>query len=391
MNEIFYPYKFRLLPNKQQIVLLNKYFGATRFVYNYFLNKRKEQYTNSGYSDNYYKQSKELTLLKKTEEYKWLKEINSQVLQYSLRMLEVAYTNFFKKISGFPNFKKKKGKNSFTIPQFCKLENNKIIIPKFDSGIKIIKHRDVVGKIHTMTISKDSDGKFYVSILTSKEYNSINKTNKSIGIDLGIKDLVVTSDGNIYKNHKFLKKYENKLKTAQKHLSRKQKDSNSFEKQKRKVAKIHKKIFNSRNDKLHKISTDLVKKYDIICCENLNVVGMFKNRKLSKAVSDSCFGNFIFYLTYKCERENKTLIKVDRYFPSSQMCYNCGYINKLVKNLNIRNWICPNCGTEHNRDINAAKNILREGLKSLSAGTYDYTNGDNVRLACKQLSMKLEA
>ena len=391
MKTIYKTYKFRMYPNAEQQELLGKYLGCVRFVYNHFLNERKAQYKETQKSDNYYEQAKKLTLLKKQKEYSWLKEINSQTLQYSLRHLESAYLNFFRGYSKFPKFKSKKNINSFVVPQFCYIDGNSISLPKFKSNIKIKKHCEVKGNVHSMTISKDYDEKYYVSILIEQSYEPIQKSNKYVGIDLGLKDFVITSDEKIYKNHRYTKKYERKLIKAQKHLSRKQKDSHSFENQRRKVAKIHKKISNSRNDVLHKVSTELVRNYDIICCENLNVKEMIKNHKLAKYIADVSWGTFINYLKYKCEREDKTLVKINRFFPSSQTCSECGYINQSTKNLNVREWICPKCGKHHNRDLNASINILREGLKTLSAGTVDYTCGDDVRLACKQSSVKLEA
>ena len=380
-----------MYPNTEQQELLGKYFGCTRFVYNYFLNERMEQYKTTQKSDNFYTQSKKLTQLKKQDDYGWLKEVNSQSLQFTLRCLDTAYVNFFRGNSRFPRFKSKKSKNSFTVPQACSVVDNSISLPKFKSTIKIKKHQDISGNVRSMTISEDCDGKYYVAILTEQSYEPIQKSNKSVGIDLGLKDFVITSDGKVYKNHRYTKKYERQLSKAQKHLSRKKKDSRSFENQRRKVVKIHKKISNSRNDVLHKVSTGLVRNYDIICCEDLNVKGMIKNHKLAKHIADASWGTFINYLEYKCEREDKTLVKINRYFPSSQTCSECGYINQNTKDLSVREWTCPKCGVHHNRDLNAAINILREGLTTLSAGTADYTGGDDVRLACKQLSVKPEA
>ena len=391
MKTIYKTYKFRMYPNTEQVELLGKYFGCTRFVYNYFLNERMEQYKATQKSDNYYDQAKKLTLLKKHEEFVWLNEINSQTLQHSLRHLESAYLNFFRGNAKFPRFKSRKDRNSFVVPQFCSVVGNSISLPKFKSNIKIKKHQEISGNVRSMTVSKDCDGKYYVAILTEQLYEPIQKSNKSVGIDLGLKDFVITSDGKVYKNHRYTKKYERKLSKAQRHLSRKQKDSRSFENQRRKVVKIHKKISNSRNDVLHKVSTELVRNYDIICCENLNVKGMIKNHKLAKHIADVSWGTFVNYLEYKCEREDKTLVKINRYFPSSQTCSDCGYINQSIKDLCVREWTCPKCGKHHNRDLNAAINILREGLTTLSAGTVDYTGGDDVRLACKQLSAKPEA
>ena len=357
-----------MYPTAPQKELLDKHFGCTRFVYNYFLNERKEQYRLTGKSDTFYTQERKLTILKKDEQYSWLREVNSQSIQFSLRNIEKAYLNFFRGNAKFPRFKSKRGRNSFTVPQHCSVVSDTIILPKFKTPIKIKTSRGIVGKVNSMTVSKDFDGKYYVSILTEQDYEPLEKTNKSVGIDLGLKDFVVTSDGYRYKNHRYLKKYGRRLKKAQQHLSRKQKGSRSYENQRRMVSKIHKKISNSRNDMLHKVSTDLVRKYDVICCEDLNVKGMMKNHKLAKSISDASWGTFITYLQYKCEREDKTLIKINRYFPSSQTCNQCGYINQSTKNLSVRTWECPHCGTVHGRDINAAINILNEGKKIYRQG-----------------------
>ena len=194
-----------------------------------------------------------------------------------------------------------------------------------------------------------------------------------------------------YKNNRYTKKYQRKLKRAQQHLSRKQHGSRQYEKQRLKVARIHEKIANCRVDNLHKVSTELVRQYDIICVEELNVKGMMKNHKLAKHITDVSWGTFVQFLSYKCELNEKTLVKIGRYYPSSQSCNKCGYVNKKVKDLKVREWTCPHCGKHHDRDVNAAKNILKEGLIDISAGTADYTDGDGVRLGNKQLSVKSEA
>jgi len=381
MKTIYKTYKCRMYPTAPQKELLDRHFGCVRFVYNYFLNDRKEQYKATGKSDNFFAQEKKLAVLKRNENFSWLKEVNSQSLQYALRCIDTAYANFFKGNARFPRFKSKRNRNSFAVPQHCSVVGGTIIIPKFKAPITIKASREILGKVNSMTVSRDCDGKYYVSILTEQEYEPIEKTNSIVGIDLGLKDFVITSDGNKYANHKFLSKYEKLLKRAQKHLSRKRKGSHSSEKQRRKVASIHKKVANSRNDMLHKVSTDLVRKHDVICCEDLNVKGMMKNHKLAKSISDASWGTFITYLQYKCEREDKILIKINRYFPSSQTCSKCGHVNKSTKNLSVRMWKCPNCGASHDRDVNAAINILNEGIKmNTSAGTVDYTGGGDVRL-----------
>lgn len=361
-------YKFRIYPNKEQEVLLNKHFGCSRFVYNYFLNERKEQYQKDNKSDNYYKQAKSLTDLKKQEDTIWLKEVNSQTLQFALRSLDTAYVNFFRGNAQFPKFKSRKHKNTFTIPQFGRLEENRIYIPKFKDGIKVkLDKREVEGKISKMNITKTPTGKYYVSIFTEQTIEELPKTNKQVGIDLGLKDFVITSDGIKFKNNRYTKKYSRKLKKAQQHLSRKEKGSNGFEKQKLKVAKIHEKISSCRLDTLHKVSKELVEEYDLISIEDLNVKGMIKNHKLSKHIADVSWGNFVTLLQYKCDWYGKELVKVNRFYPSSKTCGDCGWINQNLK-LSDRKWTCKSCGVIHDRDVNASKNILKEGLKIYGKG-----------------------
>lgn len=373
-------YRFRIYPNASQKELLAKHFGCTRFVYNYFLNQRQEQYKEEGESDNYYAQAKALTELKKKEETAWLKEVNSQTLQFALRNLETAYTNFFQKRAKFPNYHSKKGKNTFTVPQFATIENSKLWLPKFKSGITIRLHREIKGKMGKVSLTKTPTGKYFVSVFTTEEYNTpIEHTGKSVGVDLGLKDLLITSDGEVFKNNRYTKRYERKLAKAQKHLSRKKKGSSEYENQRLKVARLHEKISNSRADYLHKCSISLVRRYDTICIEDLNVKGMERNHHLAKSVTDASWGSFVSMLTYKAEWNGKKVVKIDRFFPSSQTCNVCGYVNKQTKDLSVREWECPVCHTHHNRDVNAAINILRFGLNNTSAGTVDYTDGEDRR------------
>ena len=394
LKEITKTYKYRLYPSLQQEELLAKHFGCTRFVYNKFLALRQEQYRLTGKSDNYYTQSNLLTQLKKEQEYKWLKDVNAQSLQHSLRHLEIAYTRFFTGKGGYPKFKKKNNRNSFTVPQFITLKDNKLFIPKFKNGIKIKLHRQLQGKILFATISKTPTNKYYVSITVKQEYNSKEPTCKEVGIDLGIKDLVITSNGEKFKNNKYLLKYEKKLKQAQQHLSRKTKGSKRFEKQRLKVALIHEKIANCRSDVLHKISHKLVINNDVVYIEDLNVKDMLKNHKLAKSISDCFFYELTRQLEYKGDWDDTYIHKIFRFYPSSKTCNKCGYIKQDLT-LSDREWVCPSCNTLHDRDINASINILLEGKRELSAGTVDYTNGEDVRPISsntnKQTSMKLEA
>ena len=390
MKTIHKTYRFELRPTQDQKVLLDKHFGCVRFVYNHFLNERKEQYQANKKSDNYYAQSKTLTELKKQEETVWLKEVNSQSLQFALRCLDTAYVNFFRGNAKFPRFKSRKNKNSFTVPQFAKLEGGRFFAPKFKEGIKVNVHREVKGKIGKCTLSKTPTGKYFVSILSEEQYQPKEKTGAVCGIDLGLKDFAITSDGVKFKNNRYTKKYARKLKKAQQHLSRKQKGSKGFEKQKLKVAKLHEKIANSRMDNLHKVSHQLVSNYDVIALEDLNVKGMIKNHKLAKHISDASWGTFVRLLEYKADWNDKQIVKINRFFPSSKTCYECGWISQELK-LSDREWTCKN-GHILDRDLNAAKNILKEGLKIISGGTLDNTDGGpNKTSVKKHKSVKSEA
>ena len=391
MKIIKYTYKFRLDPTDEQKTLLNKHFGSVRWTYNYFLNQRKEEYLNNKKSLNYYDQSAELTQIKKTNT--WLKEINSQTLQYSLKCLDMAYQGFFNKRTQFPRFKSRKSKNSFTIPQNVRCDGTKLIVPKFLDGIEMIMERKIEGTIKHCNISKTPTGKYFVSILTEQEHTPVNKTGLSVGIDLGLKDFLVLSNGTKIKNYRFLKHYEKTLKLNQQHLSRKNKGSVRYEKQRLKVARIYEKITNSRMDLIHKTTNDLVKQFDTIYLEDLNIKGMMKNHKLSKSISDVSWGKFIDTLEYKANWNDKSIIHIDRFFPSSKTCSKCGWINNNLT-LKDRTWVC-NCGEKHDIDLNAAINILNEGyrLNNISVGTTDYERVDQIRpeksgIICETLKEK---
>ena len=376
MKTIKYTYKFRLEPTQNQQVLLNKHFGSVRYVYNYFLNQRKTEYLGNKKSITYNQQAGHLTKLKVEKD--WLKEINSQTLQYSLKCLDTAYQGFFNKRTHFPKFKSKRNKNSFTIPQFLSIKKDILYIPKFREGIEMIMKRKINGLVRRATISKTPTGKYFVSILTELQYEPVQKSNQSVGIDLGIKDFLVLSDGTKIKNHRFTKHYERTLALNQKHLSRKTKGSNRYEKQRLKVAKIYEKITNSRMDLIHKTTNNLINEFDIIYLEDLNVKGMIKNHKLAKAISDVAWGTFIDILEYKAIWNDKQVIHIDRFFPSSKACSKCGWINNQLA-LKDRNWTCK-CGEKHDRDVNAAINILNEGYrKNISDGTSDYERGAKIR------------
>jgi putative transposase len=382
MNKTIYKsYKYRLYPSPEDKELLSLHFGHCRFVYNYFLKEKQEFYLKNKKTLNYNNCSQALTTLKKQKEYVWLKDVNSQSLQQSLKNLETAFGKFFSKKSKFPKFKRKDGNNSFNVPQNVAIKNDKIYIPKFKNGIKFVNHRPLKGKICSATISKKPSGKYYVSILTEQNVcipDAADLT-KAVGIDLGIKDFAITSDGKRYPNLKFQKKYQSKLSKLQKHFSKKQKGSNRKEKLRIKIAKLHEKITNSREDMQHKLSTLLLNKYDVICLETLAVKNMMQNHKLAYAIADVSWNSMIQKLEYKAAWKGKKIIKIDHFYPSSKTCHNCGYINQSLT-LKDRFWVCPQCGTVLDRDVNAAKNILTRGLTILSSATDDYRHGAEIRL-----------
>lgn len=384
-------YKYRIYPTKKQQELINKHIGCCRFIYNFCLEKKINAYKESKKNISCFELIKLITTLKKEQETLFLKEVNSQSLQTTIINLDNAYKRFFKEKKGFPKFKSRRNASeSFQIVQNTKVDfdKNKVYIPKFREGIKCKFHRFFEGKIKTSTISRTPSGKYYISILVElDEVNPSKKPidkSKAVGIDLGIKDLVITSDGKKYSSNKFIKRYSKELAKAQRHLSRKKKGSNTYNRQRIKVARIQEKIRNCRADKLHKISTDLVKNYDVICCEDLNVKGMEKNHHLAKSISDASFGMFVTILTYKAEWNGKQVVKVDRFYPSSKTCHCCGYVNKDLT-LNDREWTCPHCGKTLDRDVNASINILKEGLRNMSADTKEDVNPLPIKVKAHKL------
>jgi len=358
-------FKYRIYPTKEQEILLAKHFGSKRFVWNYFLNQRKVVYLENKKSLNYYDNARTLTGLKKEENYIWLKEVNSQSTQASLRDLDVAYNRFFSKQGKFPRFKSRKDKQSFRVPQYTEYKDQQLWIPKFKQPIKVREDRLLSGKILFSTISKSPTGKYFVSITCETEYIPYEKTTSKVGIDLGIKNLAICSNGKIYPNIKNTKKYSKILSYEQRQLSKKQKGSNSKNRQCIKVAKVHEKIGNSRSNHIHNITTQLVRENQTICVEDLSVANIMKNHKLAKSVSDCSWGEFLRQLKYKSEWNQRNLISVGRFFPSSKTCNKCKFINQNLT-LKDREWTCPSCGSKLDRDINASENILEQGLKIYS-------------------------
>ena len=365
MKLIHKTYKFKLFPKKEQSELMSKHFGSTRFVWNYFLAKRKQSYLDNKKLLSYHDNARTLVALKKIDEFAWLKDVNSQSLQASLKDLDTAYGRFFKKQAMFPKFKKK-GLciDSFRCPQNAKIINGKLQIPKF-KPIKVNIHREIEGKILFATISKTRTDKYFVAITCEVKHVQLPKTDKAVGIDLGIKDLAVCSDGAVFENIKTTKKYAKKLTYEQRQLSKKEKYSNNRVKQRKQVALVHEKIRNVRIDNIHKFTAQIVKDNRIIAIEDLNVSGMVKNRNLAKAIADASWHEATKQFKYKSDWNDRNLVEIDRFFPSSQLCSICGFINQNLT-LKDREWTCPNCESVLNRDLNASKNILKQGLKILS-------------------------
>lgn len=358
--------KYRIYPNKTQIQLIEKHFGSTRFLYNYFLEYRQKEYAKGNKKVGYMVTQGELTKLKKQGEYEWLNECGSQSLQMALRDLDSAYRRFFKKQGGYPKYKSKKHTSqSFTAPQNIKVANNRVYLPKFSKeGIKTKPHREIPHNaiLKQATISRQNN-QYFVSILID-DNNTISKPTKAknaVGLDMGLTDFIITSDRVKYKNNKYFVRSQQKLKKLQRRLSKKQKGSNNRQKAKLRVQKLHTKISNQRKDTLHKISNEITNQYDILCLETLNVRGMQKNRRLAKGLADVAWSEFMRQLEYKAQWRGKTVLKIDHWFPSSQICSNCG-ASSGKKELNIREWECPECHTKHDRDINAAINIKNYGL-----------------------------
>lgn len=366
-------YKYRIYPNKDQEELIQKTFGCCRFVYNQTLAYRKELYDKEGKSMSKFDCMSYVNRKLKID-HAWLKEVDKWSLQNSVANMDNAFQRFFKEHKGYPKFKSKKNnrkayttnKNKGAKNIDISFEGNKIKLPKL-KWIKVRGLRKFAGTIKSATVSQTPSGKYFVSILVETEHDPLECRSGVVGLDLGIKDLVITSNGNKYENPKTLKKYEKKLAKEQRRLAHKVKGSNNYRKQRIKLAMVYEKIHNIRLDYLHKITHEIIVENQVIVSEDLQVSNMVKNHNLAKSISDCLWYELTRQLQYKAEWNNRDYIKVDRFFASSQKCNVCGYQNKETKDLTVRQWICPECGTEHDRDVNAAKNILNEGLRILTA------------------------
>lgn len=368
---------YRLYPTKKQKPILNNYMGANRFMYNHCLEENTKYYEETGKFLFYYDLVKKITTLKKTAGYEWLKDIPIHIIQNATRNFSNTLSNFCKEKCEFPRFKsRKRHEESFTLDSISDFkilyEEKKLKVAKLfkiAGLIKVVYHKPIIGKPKSITISRDPAGNYWLSICCDVSGTGLIPSEKvkeiknAVGCDLGIKDRLITSDGEVFENKKFLKKNERRLKIRQRRFSRKQKDSNNHEKARKVVAKTHSHIKNCRKDQTRKMCCLIAKNNDLIVMETLNVKGMLQNHKLAKSLNDVSFYAIKSEMEWQCKKRGKYLVFIDQWFPSSQTCSNCGFVNKEVKNLGVREWKCPVCGKVHDRDINAATNILHEGLR----------------------------
>jgi putative transposase len=363
-------YRYRFYPTPAQATVLARTFGCARFVYNWALRLRTDAYYERQERLGYHEASAALTTLKQQSETAWLNEVSSVPLQQALRYLDKAIRNFFEGRARYPNFRKKQGRQAATYANTAfswDASTRTLRLAKMDTPLDIRWSRSFTGTPSTVTVSKDTAGRYFVAFLLEEEIDALPVVNAMVGVDVGLKDLAVLSTGEKIANPKHLRRSERALAHAQRHLARKQKRSKNRDKARLKVARIHAKIADQRADGLHKLTTRLIRENQTICIESLAVKNLVRNHTLAKSISDASWGELVRQLEYKADWYGRTLVRIDRWYPSSQRCHACGHrLDSLT--LDVRQWTCPECGVRHDRDVNAAKNILAVGLTVNACG-----------------------
>ena len=363
-------YKYRFYPTEEQVSLLAKTFGCCRYVYNWALRERTDAYYQRGERLSYEGTAQRLTELKKQEAFTWLNEVSSVPLQQSLRHLDRGFRHFFEGRARYPTFKKKHGEQAAAYMSTAfKWDGQTLTLAKMQEPLQIVWSRPLPekAKLSSVTISKDTAGRYFVSFLVEEDIQPLHVTPKMVGLDLGLKSMVITSDGHTHGNPKFAACDEKRLARAQRTLSRKKTGSKNRAKARKKVAKIHARITDRRRDYQHKLSTAIIRENQVVCVESLQVKHMVQNHCLAKAISDVGWGEFVRQLEYKAKWYGRTFVKIDKFYPSSKRCHDCGHILDSLS-LDIRHWVCPECGVDHDRDINAARNVLAAGLAVAACG-----------------------
>jgi len=363
-------YKYRFSPSDEQQRVLAHTFGCCRYVYNWALRQRTDAYYQRGERMYYKGTAQRLVLLKKQEETVWLNDVSSVPLQQALRHLDKAFRNFFDGRSNYPTFKKKRNQQAATYANNAFIwKDQALTLAKMDAPLSIVWHRPLPDgcKPSSVTVTKDEADRYFVSILVEEDIKALEVSPKTVGLDLGLKSMVITSDGHTFGNPKFFSKHEKKLAKAQRRHAKKKKGSKNRNKARLKVARLHQKISDRRRDYQHQLSASVIRENQVVCVESLHVKNMVKNPCLAKAISDVGWGEFIRQLEYKAEWYGRTIVKIDKWYPSSKRCFDCGHLLDSLT-LDVRSWACPECGVVHDRDINAAKNILAAGLAVAACG-----------------------